>query len=72
MKISICIPCYNSSAFLRRCLASALAVDHPDKEIILVDDASTDGSREIAKDYAGSIVYSANEKNLGQPANTNR
>jgi glycosyltransferase involved in cell wall biosynthesis len=72
MKISICIPCYNSSAFLRRCLDSALAVEHPDKEIILIDDASTDETRKIAKDYAGSIFYSENEKNLGQPANTNR
>lgn len=72
MKISICIPCYNSSAFLRRCLDSALAVDYPDKEIILVDDSSTDGSREIAKAYADSILYFENEKNLGQPANTNR
>lgn len=72
MKLSICIPCYNSSSFLRQCLDSALAVDHPDKEIILVDDASTDASREIAKEYCGSIVYSENEMNLGQPANTNR
>jgi glycosyltransferase involved in cell wall biosynthesis len=72
MKISICIPCYNSSAFLRRCLDSALALDHPDKEIILVDDASTDGTDEIAKYYARSISYSKNERNLGQPANTNR
>src|SRR5689334_5538595 len=72
MKLSICIPCFNSAAFLRRCLDSALAVDYPDKEIILIDDASTDGSRDIARTYAGPIVYLENEKNLGQPANTNR
>ena len=46
MKLSIIIPIYNERATLREIVARVAALDL-DKELILVDDASTDGSREL-------------------------
>lgn len=47
MKLSIVIPCYNELATLRSIIERVRAAPHPDKEIILVDDCSTDGTREL-------------------------
>ena len=46
VKLSIVMPIYNELATLREIVARVTAVDL-DKELILVDDASTDGSREL-------------------------
>jgi len=46
VKLSIIIPIYNERATLREIVARVAALDL-DKELILVDDASTDGSREL-------------------------
>jgi glycosyltransferase involved in cell wall biosynthesis len=45
MKLSVVIPCYNESATIARLLAAVHASPYPDKEIIVVDDCSTDGTR---------------------------
>jgi glycosyltransferase involved in cell wall biosynthesis len=50
-RVSILIPCRNAAVTLRETLESALAQDGLDKEIIVVDDGSTDGSLTIAKSY---------------------
>ncbi|MDX6766275.1 MAG: glycosyltransferase family A protein [Candidatus Methylacidiphilales bacterium] len=49
--VSILIPCRNAAPWLRACLDSAFAQTWPEKEIILVDDGSTDGSLAIARAY---------------------
>ena len=41
--ISIIVPVYNVKPYLEKCLASIAAQTYPNKEVILVDDASTDG-----------------------------
>jgi glycosyltransferase involved in cell wall biosynthesis len=46
LKLSVVIPCYNEVATIDRILAAVRASSHPDKEIIVVDDGSTDGTRE--------------------------
>ncbi|MFN0151519.1 MAG: glycosyltransferase family 2 protein [bacterium] len=46
--ISIIIPMKNAEATLTRCLESVFASTHPPLEVIVVDDGSTDRSREIA------------------------
>ena len=50
LKLSIVIPIYNERKTLETLIAKVNAVDY-DKEIILVDDFSTDGTREILKVY---------------------
>jgi glycosyltransferase involved in cell wall biosynthesis len=50
LKLSIVIPIYNERETLETLIAKVNAVDY-DKEIILIDDFSTDGTREILKKY---------------------
>ena len=53
--VSILIPVYNERAFLAKCLERVLAAKLPkklSKEIILVDDASSDGTTQIVRDFA--------------------
>ena len=51
-KISIIIPVYNTKKFLKKCLDSIIHQTIDDKEIIIVDDKSTDGSTDILVEYA--------------------
>lgn len=50
--ISVIIPVYNVEKYLRKCLDSVLGQTFEDIEVLLVDDCSTDGSREICREYA--------------------
>lgn len=50
-KVSIVIPIYNTSEYLRECLDSVVNQTLKDIEIILVDDGSTDGSVDICREY---------------------
>jgi glycosyltransferase involved in cell wall biosynthesis len=50
-RVSICIPTFNRAGFIRRTLESALSQDDPDLEVVVLDDASTDGTYEIAASY---------------------
>lgn len=47
--VSILIPCFNPGPMLRPCLASCFAQTHPEIEIVLVDNNSTDGSPSLAE-----------------------
>ena len=49
--ISVIIPFYNVEDYIEECLNSVIAQKGVRTEIILVDDGSTDGSVEIAKDF---------------------
>ena len=50
--VSVVIPCYNYKRFLRDAVDSALAQENVDLDVIIVDDASTDGSGELAAQLA--------------------
>lgn len=52
-KVSVIIPVYNTSSYLRQCLDSVLSQTLEELEVIVVDDASTDGSWDIVQQYAG-------------------
>jgi len=56
MQLSVVIPVYNEKASIRDVVRKVEAVDY-DKEIILVDDCSTDGSREILEGYKDQEGY---------------
>lgn len=49
MKLSIIIPCYNEVGTIAALLHAVKASPYPDKEIIVVDDFSSDGTRELLK-----------------------
>ncbi len=55
IKFSIVITCYNQRDFIGAAIDSALSQPHPDKEVIVVDDGSSDGSREILERYSGCV-----------------
>jgi glycosyltransferase involved in cell wall biosynthesis len=55
MKLSVIIANYNYRDFVGAAIASALAIDWPDKEVIVVDDASTDDSRSIIEGFHARV-----------------
>lgn len=54
--VSIIVPVYNASSYLRECLDSILASTLSPIEIIAVDDGSTDASPDILEEYASRIT----------------
>jgi glycosyltransferase involved in cell wall biosynthesis len=56
VKLSVLINNYNYAQYLRPCIDSALAQDFPDLEVIVVDDGSTDNSRDVIALYGDRIV----------------
>ena len=70
LRLSVVIPCFNEKATLLQVVSAVQEVDPPDKEIILVDDASTDGTRELIRDVLESRVSQVvfHEVNQGKGA----
>ncbi len=66
-QVSLLVPCYNYAHYLPDCLASILAQeDAPPFEVVLVDDASTDHTRELLADVSDARVRVLhNAVNLG-------
>jgi glycosyltransferase involved in cell wall biosynthesis len=57
MKLSVVIPCYNEIGTLREVLNSVIDAPGPEKEIIVVDDGSTDGTRQLLEqDVDGKLA----------------
>ncbi|GAA3815595.1 hypothetical protein GCM10022226_40440 [Sphaerisporangium flaviroseum] len=54
--VSVIVPAYNAEKTLRACLASAQAQTYSPVEVIVVDDASTDRSRVIAREHPCRLV----------------
>ncbi|MCU0774795.1 MAG: glycosyltransferase family 2 protein [Ideonella sp.] len=50
-RLSVVIPNFNDGRFLAQAIDSALALDWPDVEVIVVDDGSTDDSRDLIERY---------------------
>ena len=49
MKLSVVIPCYNEKETIVELVNAVLASPYQDKEIIIIDDHSTDGTQEVLK-----------------------
>jgi len=69
--VSIIIPCYNAEPWLAAAIDSAVAQSWPDREIIVVDDGSTDRSRVVARQYEARGVRVAVQPNRGASAARN-
>lgn len=63
-KVSVVVPCYNGERTLKACLESLQRLSYADYEVILVDDGSTDTTRQIALANP-KIRYFHHEQNLG-------
>src|SRR5205809_3131271 len=70
MKLSVIIPCYNERATIETVVTAVRSAPVEDVEIIVVDDGSTDGTRELLKakphGWVDKIVLQ--ERNLGKGA----
>lgn len=51
-RLSICVPARDEAHQIATCVRAALAQDHPDFEVIVVDDCSTDGTADVARAVA--------------------
>lgn len=71
--VSVCMPVYNGGRFVEQAIRSVLAQTYPHFELLVFDDASTDGSWQILERIQDRrIVLHRNERNLGPEANWNR
>ncbi len=73
-KVSIGLPVYNGQKFISEAIESVLAQTFEDFELIICDNASTDQTEKICREYANKdrrIRYYRNEKNLGVAYNFN-
>ncbi len=74
--VSIALRSYNQKDFLKEALYSILNQNYENYEIIIADDASTDGSAELiknfAKKYPDKIIPLFNKRNLGHTKNLNK
>lgn len=73
INVSIIIPVYNSAALLSRCLDSIFSQTYAGKkEIILIDDGSTDHSLDIVKSRSENSIVLVSQQNKGPAAARNR
>jgi len=57
LKLSIIIPCYNEKSTIREVVDAVLAAPYDDKEIIIVDDCSKDGTKEVLLEEIEPLVH---------------
>jgi glycosyltransferase involved in cell wall biosynthesis len=73
--VSIIIPCYNQGRFLPEAVASVVAQSYPHRELIIVDDGSTDDTAAIAEQqiaaHAGHAIRLIRQPNSGLSASRN-
>jgi glycosyltransferase involved in cell wall biosynthesis len=73
MKVSIIVTSFNRERFVSRAIRSAISQRFPraDFEVIVVDDASTDSSADIIKDFGDEVVPIFSKRNQGLAAARN-
>ena len=64
-KISIIVPIYNEEENLRKCIESLINQTYKELEIILINDGSTDKSKEIIESFKDKRIIAINKKNTG-------
>lgn len=72
-KVSVCMPVYNGSEYIKEAIDSILNQSFSDFEFIIVDDNSTDGTLDLINSYEDKrIKIFKNPRRLGQLANYNK
>ena len=69
-QVSVVIPAYNCAAYLPAALDSVTSQSYQPKEIIVIDDGSTDQTADIARSYSGVICISQRNGGLSNARNT--
>ena len=72
--VSLALPVYNGERFVADAIRSILSQDYSNFELIITDNASTDGTEKICREFASSdprVKYVRNERNLGAGPNYN-
>jgi len=70
--VSVTIVTYNSGRFIKRCLESVLEQNYPFKEIIVIDNNSSDGTIDILEPFEDRCRIVYNEENIGFAAAQNQ
>ena len=70
--VSVTVVTYNSGRFIRRCLDSVLEQAHRPLEVIVIDNASTDGTCDILERFEDRCLVVYNEENIGFAAAQNQ
>ena len=74
-RVSLAMPVYNGEEYVAKAIATVLAQDYDDFELIISDNASSDNTEAICRDFAASdprIRYFRNTENIGAAGNYNR
>src|SRR5579864_1254560 len=71
-RVSVTIVTYNSGRFIKRCLESVLLQKYPNKEVIVIDNASTDGTVDILEQFEDRCQIIYNYENIGFAAAQNQ
>ena len=70
VKVSVCIPTYNRSDYLKYAINSVLAQSYRDFELIVCDDGSIDDTKEVVNSYQDSrLRYVRHPQNIGRSRN---
>src|SRR5882724_10066058 len=64
-RVSVTIVTFNSGRFIKRCLESVLAQRYPNREIIVIDNASNDGTADILEQFEDRCQIYYNSENIG-------
>lgn len=74
-RVSLAMPVFNGENYISTAIESILAQDYGDIELIITDNASVDGTKDICEAYAkrdSRVRYAPNPRNLGAAPNYNR
>jgi len=72
LKISICIFTYNREAYLKESILSALYQNYSNFEVLVIDDGSTDNSRNLIKSINDARLKYVYKRHTGAPDTRNR
>ena len=74
VQVSVIVPSYNAELYIGRCIRSLLkqSLSQEDFEIIVINDASKDNTKNALLPFVGDIVLIENKRNLGLPSSLNK